>query len=78
MIVETEDSVLPSDFGLRPAVITYNFGKNGLVDVQITNVTTSTFNIPPKAIICGVQPVTVDMTYQVSSTDNTEESIQDT
>ena len=25
-----------------------------------------------------MQPVTVDMTYQVSSTDNTEESIQDT
>ena len=78
MIVETEDSVLPSDFDLTPAVITYNFGKNGLIDVQITNVTTSTFNIPPRAIICELQPVTVDMTYQVSSTDNTEESIQDT
>ena len=78
MIVETEDSVLPSDFDVTPAVITYNFGKNGLVDVQITNVTTTTFNIPPRAIICELQPVTVDMTYQVSSTDNTEESIQDT
>ena len=58
MIVETEDSVLLSDFDVTPAVITYNFGKNGLVDVQITNVTTSTFNIPPSAIICELQPVT--------------------
>ena len=63
MIVETEDSVLQSDFDVIPAVITYIFGKNGLVDVQITNVTTSTFNIPPRAIICELQPVTVDMTY---------------
>ena len=66
MIVETEDSVLPSDFDVTPAVLTLNFGKNGLVDVQITNVTTSTFNILPRAIVCELQPVTVDMTYQVS------------
>ena len=71
MIVETEDSVLPSDFDVIPAVITYNFGMNGPVDVQITNVTTSTFNIQPRAIVCELQPITVDMTYQVSSTDNT-------
>ena len=29
MIVETEDSVLQSDFDVIPAVITYIFGKNG-------------------------------------------------
>ena len=78
MIVGTKDSALPSDFDVTLAVITYNFGKNGLIDVQITNVTTSTFYIPPRATICELQPVTVDMTYQVSSTDNTEGSIQDT
>ena len=49
MMTETEESLLPSDFDISPAVITYNYGKNGLVDV---NVTLSTFNIPPRAIIC--------------------------
>ena len=49
MIVETEDSVLLSDFDVTPAVITYNFGRNGLVDVQITNVTTSTFTHSTKS-----------------------------
>ena len=78
MMVETEDSVLPSDFDITPAIITYNYGNNGLVDVQITNVTTSTFNIPPRAILCELQPVSVDITYQISKSDNSEESVTDT
>ena len=78
MMVETEESVIPSDFDITPAVITYNYGNNGLVDVQITNVTTSTLNIPPKAILCELQPVSVDMTYTISSPDDSAESIDDT
>ncbi|MCG8048820.1 MAG: DDE-type integrase/transposase/recombinase, partial [Candidatus Thiodiazotropha taylori] len=78
MMVETKDSVLPSDFDITPAVITYCFGKNGLIDVQITNITTSTFNIPPRAILCELQPVSVDMAYQISASDNANETIQDT
>ena len=78
MMVETEESIIPSEFDITPAVITYNYGNNGLVDVQITNVTTSTFNIPPKAILCELQPVSVDMTYTISSPDDSAESIDDT
>lgn len=78
MMIETEDSIIPSDFDITPAVITYKFGKNGLVDVQITNVTTSTFNIPPRAILCELQPVSVDMTYQISADDDNKQSIHNT
>ena len=78
MMVETEESIIPPDFDITPAVITYNYGNNGLVDVQITNVTTSTFNIPPKAILCELQPVSVDMTYTISSPDDSAESVDDT
>ena len=78
MMTETEDSILPSDFDITPAVITYNYGNNGLVDVQITNVTTSTFNIPPRAIICELQPVAVDVTYQVSGSEKSNETMTDT
>ena len=77
MMVETEESIIPLDFDITPAVITYNYGNNALVDVQITNVTTSTFNIPPKAILCALQPVSVDMAYTISSSDSAE-SIDDT
>lgn len=78
MMVATEESIIPSDFDITPAVITNNYGKNDLVDVQITNVTTSTFNIPPKAILFELQPVSVDMTYTISSLDDSAESIDDT
>ena len=77
MMVETGDSLIPNDFDITPAVITYHYGDNGLIDVQIANVTMSTFNIPPKAMLCELQPVSVDMTYQMSTTDNQSETIFD-
>ena len=40
--------------------------------------TLSTFNIPPRAIICELQPVSVDVTYQISSSDKSEEIMTDT
>ena len=75
MMVETYDSVIPNDFDITPAVITYHYGDDGLIDVQITNVTTSTFNIPPRSILCELQPVSVDMTYQMSTSDDHSETI---
>ena len=50
MFTETEDSIVPSGFEITPAVITYSYGRNGLLQVQISNVTTSTLTIPPRAI----------------------------
>ena len=66
MLVQTEDSIIPNDFDITPAVINYNFGKNGMVDVQITNVTTSTFTLPPRAVLYELQPVNVDLDYAVT------------
>ena len=77
MMVESYDSVIPNDFDITPAVITYHYGDKGLIDVQITNVTTSTFNIPPRSILCELQPVSVDMTYQMSTLDDHSETIFD-
>ena len=52
MLVQTEDSVTPDDFDITPSVIHYEYGKNGFIYVQISNVTTSTFTIAPKTILC--------------------------
>ena len=39
MIVQTEQSVIPDDFDITPVVINYSCGKNGMIEVQIANVT---------------------------------------
>ena len=75
MFTETEDSIVPSDFEITPAVIMYSYGRNGLLQVQISNVTTSTLMIPPRAIICDIQLVSVDMTYQMTKPDATTTSV---
>ena len=49
-----------------------------MFEVQITNVTTTTFNIPPRAILCELQPVSVNIAYQISKSDDLEESVTDT
>ena len=73
----TEKSVLPDDCDTTPAVVHYTFGKNGITDVQICNVTTSTFNVSPRAVICELQPVGVDLDYGMADSDNLEESVLD-
>lgn len=57
MLVQTETSVIPD---IAPAVVHYYPGKNGVINLQITNVTTSTFTVAPKAVLCELQPVHVD------------------
>ena len=77
MLVPTEKSVLTDDCNITPAVVHYTFGKNGIIDVQISNVTTSTFNVSPRAVVCELQLVSVDLDYGVVDADNSGESILD-
>ena len=49
----------------------------GIIDIQISNVTTSTFNVSPRAVVCELQPVSVDLDYGVIDADNSGESILD-
>ena len=75
MFTKTEESIVPSDFEITPGVINYTFGQNGLLHVQISNVTTTTLTIPPRAIICELQPVSVDMAYQIAKPDDKPTSV---
>ena len=77
MLVPTEKYVLTDDCDITPAVVHYTFGKNGIIDVQISNVMTSTFNVSPRAVVCELQPVSVDLDYGVVDADNSGESILD-
>ena len=75
MLVPTEKSVLPDDFDITPAVVHYTCGNNGIIQVQISNVTTSTFTVSPRAVICELHPVHVDLDYGIVESDDSEESI---
>lgn len=77
MLVPSEESIVPSDFDITPAVIQYTYGNNGIIAVQITNVTTSTFTIPPRTVLCELQPVLVDMNYKITKAENVSDSLLD-
>ena len=62
--VQSEESIVPNDFDITPAVVQYTYGRNGIIGLQNTNFTTATFTIPPKAVLCEVQPVPVDLNYK--------------
>ena len=77
MIVQTEQSVIPDDFDITPAVINYSCGKNGVIEVQISNMTTSTLVVPPRALLCELQPVNIDFNYKIPESKDSDESILD-
>ena len=60
MLQESEESSLPNIVDVTPSVINYRYRNNGEVRVNISNVTTQSIIIAPKAILCEVQPVTID------------------
>jgi hypothetical protein len=49
----------PIDLDIEPRLHLFNFKNNGHITIQISNVTTRTITIPPKAVICELQPVTI-------------------
>ena len=50
-------SVLPYDLDISPTLVSYRYQDNDVVDVNISNITTRTVRIPPKALICELQDI---------------------
>ena len=59
MLVQSEKSIVASDFNITPAVVQYASGRNVIIGAKITNVTNASFTVPPKAVLCELQPVQV-------------------
>ena len=57
------------------SVIRYEYGKNGFIGVQISNVTKSTLTIAPTTILCALQPVQIDMAYDITDSSGKPESV---
>ena len=60
IIQECEDSTLPDYIDVTPTVIQYEHRNNSELMVNLSNLTTNSVTISPKAILGKVQPVTVD------------------
>jgi hypothetical protein len=72
-IVQSTTLVKDSDYDIELSLIQYHYTQNGQVIVRISNVTTKTINIHPKAIICELRPVSV----QAGSEQPNEKEISD-
>ena len=55
-----KDATIDSELDIAPSLISYNFKGNGLVEVDVSNLSARTITISPKAVMCELQPVTVE------------------
>ena len=71
---ESTFSSLPSYVDVTPTVIQYKNKNNQEVVVNLSNLTTNTVVINPKAILCEIQPVTVtdDVLHRIQTEDKYE------
>jgi hypothetical protein len=60
LLQESEESSLPNYLDIAPTVIHYQYKKNGIIQVNISNLTSNTVTVSPKSILCELQPVSVD------------------
>ncbi|XP_041369658.1 uncharacterized protein LOC121383631 [Gigantopelta aegis] len=49
-----------SDLEITPTVVQYRYRDNQEIDIQLSNTTTRTVVIAPRAVICELQPVTIE------------------
>lgn len=71
ILEETETSALPDFVDITPATVQYQYKNNKQIAVNISNLTTHTVTINPKAVLCELQPVVVD--DEVFESENEEE-----
>ena len=60
ILQSTPGSAIPSDLEVTPAVTAYKYPVKHLVEVCVDNITTRTVQIPPKALLCEIQPVSIE------------------
>jgi len=59
MVQPTKGSLIPPDLDIGPSLINYQHRQNGIVDINISNITTRTVTVPPRALLAEIQPVTI-------------------
>lgn len=59
MLQETEDASIPDYLDVTPGIVNYNCDRRNEFTVTLSNLTTNTAVIEPRAIICELQAVTI-------------------
>ena len=62
MLHTSKHSTVCSDVDVTPSLTNYEFGKSDHVPVVLSNVTARTVSIPSRAIVCELQPVSIEST----------------
>ncbi|KAL5007992.1 hypothetical protein ScPMuIL_013573 [Solemya velum] len=75
MIHPTKGAVIPDDVDITPALVPYKYGERQKVSVQITNISTRTVTIQPKALLCELQPVIIENIQKVENDTTSAEDI---
>lgn len=73
LIQPTKNSLIPGDIDITSTVVPYTYGETKAIDVHFTNVSTRTIAVPPCAILCELQPVSIENIERYE-----EEDIKDT
>ena len=76
LIQPTYRSAIPDDLDITPTVVTYNYGSDDIVPVHISNITTRTVNIHPRALLGELHPVSVEET-SFTTTEDTYDLLQE-
>ena len=59
LMESTSESTLSPNLDIMPTIITYDNVGDEHVEVHVSNVTTQTLKVPPRATLCELQPVTL-------------------
>ncbi|VDI62944.1 Hypothetical predicted protein, partial [Mytilus galloprovincialis] len=59
MLHATSNSVIPYDLDIVQAIITYDQNQRDDIPVHISNISTRTVTVAPRALLCELQPVTI-------------------
>jgi transposase InsO family protein len=60
LVQATPNSTLTDDLDVTPTILPYRYRQNGLLNVHVTNVSARIVSIPPGALLCELQPVTIE------------------
>ena len=57
--VQTHCNLVTANLDITPSLVNYQPGQKGIVDVHVSNITTQTVVVPPRTVLCELQPVTL-------------------
>jgi hypothetical protein len=60
IVQPTTSSFIPDNLNISPILVSSDKQNTELIPIHITNISTRTITVPPKAMLCELQPVTIE------------------